>query len=231
MQAQRPEKYTFIRHDSLPDVSGLTPDYPLSMRRRWAKDIPEKELRSPGFRCFRTGGGLVWGCMDYIALVAGERVVIDSPEKFRELFAPVETREEAMTFARILTDSYPIYNLDFLMPEPDEYLYFETLEYDGERYDRKSGKWVIWVDSRMDSIKIVKPLEGWHIVQTTPEVESSYVRRVKDGYEVLLYHYQVFGCSHPYSRRIVKVTFDGRAEIVADEKAFFRWEEEGFCVD
>ena len=138
------EQYLFIRHDSIPmflvdsviDFYGnkivarnlqgiskyyyaLTPACPMEIIRDY--EALEKSRNGETLQYFKTSGGRVPIGINYVAIIDGEQVVIDSHEKFRELFAPVETVQEAIAFAYFFTDSEPIYNLDFLVtPAPSE---------------------------------------------------------------------------------------------------------------
>lgn len=235
------EQYLFIRHDSIPmllvdsvidfhgnkivarDLQGiskyyyaLTPTCPMGVIRDW--DALEKSRNGEMPQYFKIGGGLVPVGINYVAIIDGEQVVIDSHEKFRELFAPVETVQEAIAFAYFFTDSEPIYNLDFLVtPAPSE------------PEETRAPFWVIGQDTLWNPVPVPPPLDVWYVC--TPEIISSYAVQLEDGYELLLYHYKVFGCSHPYIRRRVKVAFDGKVEILEERDAFGLYEENGLCVD
>lgn len=238
-------QYMFIRHDSIPgllvdsvsnhegnkvaakDLRGaeqyyhaLTPYYPLSIKRTYydeVRQIIERGETPPTF--FETGGGLIPVGINYVAEIDNEKVIIDSQEKFRQIFAPVETVQEAIAFAYIFTDSYPLYNLDYLVePAPIEEPW-SPFEIDLITQD------TLWMIMPHHIIK--EP--GWNIY--TPEIVSSYAKYTDEGYELLLYHYKLFGCSHPYSRRVIKVSFDGMVEILEEQEAFERWDEVGLCID
>lgn len=239
------DQYVFIRYDSIPallvdsviDFSGnkiaakdlrrsawlyeyaLTPSYPLNIKQiRWDQIEPKLKKRKQ-VTFFKTGGGLIPHGINYIAKIKGKEVTIDSPEKFRKLFAPVETIQEAIAFAALFTDSYPMYDLDFLVdPVPPE---------------------EPWIPFNIDSItgdtiyniKMIRPLKEVNWIIYTSEIISSYALQTADGYELLLYHYKVFGCSHPYIRRRIKVTFDGMVEILDEQDAFQDLDDDGLCID
>jgi hypothetical protein len=69
----------------------------------------------------------------------------------------------------------------------------------------------------------------WLVYQ--PEIETSYVHKTKDGYELLLYWYQVFGCSHPYFSAIFDLKTDGSYTIRNKKIVFEDKQEPGICVD
>lgn len=245
---------TFIRHDSIPMIladsvvdfygrkiaakdlnthkplyyyAALTPDYPIEPIYTPFSKFPDEVQRS-GPKCFKVSGGLVLHCINYQACINGDTILINSHKKFRELFAPVESEQEAIAFAYIFTDSKPMYHLDFLEPGFEKYTYYEREEIKETRL--KNGKTRKEIIVRRDSIMNLQPLNKWFIAQPKPVI-SSYVKKVDDGYELLLYHYAVFGCSHPYMRRLVKVTFDGHVEIMEEYEAFGNIEDLGLCVD
>lgn len=172
--------------------------------------------------CFKGGGGLLLTCINYNVLINGDTVLISSPEKFREIFAPVDNPQEAIAFAYFFTGSEPMYNFDFLLPEPElepQYMPFYVI-------DSISGKVTDTINFKR--LAPIKP-GAWLVYQ--PTITSSYVKKVEDGYELLLYFYKVFGCSHPYIERLIKVYTDGRVEIVEAKEAFEHSESIGFCVD
>jgi hypothetical protein len=59
----------------------------------------------------------------------------------------------------------------------------------------------------------------------------SYSIKGPEGYEVKLFSYQTFGCSHPYTEMIFKVHEDGDVEKIHEVKAFEDPKESGICVD
>ncbi|MGY4536050.1 hypothetical protein ACVW0P_000444 [Mucilaginibacter sp. UYNi724] len=63
----------------------------------------------------------------------------------------------------------------------------------------------------------------------TPSISSVY----KDGesYVVKLFSYKAFGCSHPYSEIIFKVSENGDVEKVSERIAFEDPKDNGLCVD
>ncbi len=267
------EKITFIKHDSIPmisvdsvinlqgekiaskslttensDDSALTPTYPMYSVWTATWKIPRDKLHST--KCFKMGGGLIEQCVNYkIVINEDTTVLIDSHEKFREIFAPVDSEQEAIAFAYFFTDSKPIYNLDFLEKDYEQQKKYEQARSDLERenenyrraleeyeraikeYEQEGKEW----DSYLGNLipKVPTPLSSrfplWYIYQ--PTISSSYVKKVDDGYELLLYYYVVFSCSHPYMERIIKVCFDGTVEILEEQAAFESEEEFGHCID
>lgn len=62
-------------------------------------------------------------------------------------------------------------------------------------------------------------------------VSTSRVQEINGYYIVQLFHYVTFGCSHPYSVVLIKVTQSGAIEILRNEIAFEDPAEDALCVD
>jgi len=231
-------KYTFIKYDSIPMIStndrdyysALTPTYPIHPVWTATWKIPYEKISNT--KCFKMGGGMIEQCINYKVLIDGDTVLIDSHEKFREIFAPVDNEQEAIAFAYIFTDSEPMYNLDFLYKQCEQ----ELLQTANREYNRLQMElYQKRINDELTDIPELRmewlvDLENyWYIHQ--PIISSSYVKKVEDGYELLLYHYVVFGCSHPYMERLIKVYFDGNVEILEQRAAFSKASENGFCLD
>lgn len=245
------DKYIFIRHDSIPliltdsviDFKGgkkavkdlrdyklynyaLTPLLPLS-QKRFSHTESVAAVKEGKGNFFKVTDGMLQAGINYVAKIHDQEVIIDSHEKFRQLFAPVETVQEAIAFAYYFTDSSPLYNLDYLVEVPpiiekdttSKYYLIDTATVD-----------TVWAQQKIKPILRVRPIEKQWIIYT-PEIISSYAVKVEDGYELLLYHYQVFGCEHPYIRRHIKVYFNGIVQILDEEAAFQSWSDVGNCVD
>ena len=253
-ESKQEQKYRFIRNDSIPmflpdtivtwsehkvATKGITTRHPLYYYAALKPTLPlikqytsysgySKEERA-NIKSFGVTNGMIPHYISYKTVIAGDTLEIDSHEKFREIFAPVESVQEAIAFAYIFTDSKPMYNLDFLEPYTftGKYEYIESVEYKETRL--KNGQTQIEAIVTMDSLYVVPPLGGWKIFE--PEIISSYVKEIEEGYELLLYHYVVFGGSHPYLRRLIKVTFDGNVEIIEECQAFANMSDYGLHVD
>lgn len=242
------EKYIFIRHDSIPlvladsvtDFNGkkkatkdlyestlynyaLTPLLPLSPRHTSFNEATAMKKKETDF--FEVTDGMFPAGINYHTKICDEEVIIDSHEKFREIFAPVQTAQEAIAFAYYMTKSEPLYNLDYLVDlapkvETDTMPSFKIQPVTGD---------TIW-NIKIIPLKKIRPAEEeWMIY--TPEIISSYAVKVEDGYELLLYHYKVFGCEHPYSRRHIKVFFNRVVKIIDEQEAFQCFGAMGYCVD
>lgn len=216
------DKYIFIRHDSIPldYTNALTPQLPLLKRyTSYQKMCTMKEGEA---KFFKMSGGMIPTGINYVTKIHNKEVIIDSHEKFREIFAPVETVQEAITFAYYIADSWPLYNLNHLVELPpivDSIPPFKIELATGD---------TLWNIKRISII--TKPIEEQWIIYT-PEIISSYAVKVEDGYELLLYHYKIFGCEHPYIRRHIKVYFNGMVKIMDEQEAFQCLGDVGRCLD
>lgn len=150
-------------------AAALSPIYPLKRVMKSPavikKELPFNEQTGKydytALKCFATTKGMIVHCITYVALINNEKVVINSPEKFREIYAPVESEQEAIAFAYYFTGSEPIYNLDFLIPE-EEYQYYMFYNIDS-------------ITGNIDSVETKIPHTAWWDVYL-PEIESSYVK-------------------------------------------------------
>jgi hypothetical protein len=241
-EIEKSGKYTFIRYDSIPmgyiydresntnseDASyyykALTPSYPLiktyvsTYNSRHAKIGEIDTLVNFDFygTCYCNDDRPHDPRYIYKTYVNDKMIVIGTHEKFREIFAPVESLPEAIAFAYILNCSRPLYNLDFLKPETQRPKY-SYLHHPVEKEIRlKNGETRIETAWIKDSIENLPPAfdGGWDIHQ--PEIISSHGKKTDDGYELLLY-----GCgSHEYFRRLLKVSFNGEVKILEQIPAF-----------
>ena len=91
-------------------MGGLTPKVP----------IVECMFRNWSIEGFYAGGCLIPLFKKYIVLSNGEFLSLKNEEEFKKFFAPVETKEEALSFAVALTDSYPLYEINI----PPHYVVF-----------------------------------------------------------------------------------------------------------
>ena len=183
-------------------------------------------------QCFRFISHCHWiGCINYRTIIDGDTITIGSSEKFREIFAPVESAQQAIAFAHIFTQSFPIFNLDFLrsfhsgafeeLTEKPRFLYFERQ--DTIQTILESGKTQIDIVVRKDTIiqLLLPPSIIWEVY--LPEIETTFVEITDEGYKLLLF-YQSRGASPsfsgPFMKRLIKVTFDGQVRILEQTKAF-----------
>lgn len=97
------EKFSCESIREADNLGGLTPNVPIVTCAFEKKDQDEP------------GGISRLGCLipiynKYIVLDKGEFKAINTSEEFKQFFAPVETRAEALSYAVALTGAYPRYN-------------------------------------------------------------------------------------------------------------------------
>jgi len=106
------------RIDEVPDLmGGLMPAYPMAVcnympyyRTDVANpfDVPQSEY-------FFNVGGPMPDLIRYVIFKDGNFQLIKNPDEFRAFFAPVDSPEEALSFALALTNVYAQYDLKFDM--------------------------------------------------------------------------------------------------------------------
>ncbi len=63
-------------------------------------------------------------------------------------------------------------------------------------------------------------------------IEETYVKKMDDGYHILVYRYNLCGCgSHTTDQELYLVTEDGEIQRIESNPAYSNPEEEGLCVD
>ena len=135
---------------------------------------------------FYNVGGLYPRFIRYVVYTDGGFELIQNPEQFRAYFAPIESADEALSFAIAMNRTSAYFDLEF---DP-EYEYF--------------------VD----------------------EIEDTHVDRVDDGFQVHLFHYQVFGCGpHETTALTYLVSESGEIERLSSEPIFKDPTEDDLCVD
>ena len=107
------------RSFSEPEVilGGLKPEYPIARSY-------EKPPSGACVKCLRQFHTLSSHCINYIVLKDSSLVEINSKEKFKEIYAPVEDEEEALGFAYVLCDLFhpkAIYDFGFLKCKECDY--------------------------------------------------------------------------------------------------------------
>jgi hypothetical protein len=177
-------------------------NFPYPIHSIW-DNILENEKRA----CFEINCLFSCYCHFYKALINSDTVLINSPEKFREIFTPVDSERKALAFASIFTHAKPIYNLRFLIPQPKP----NPTEYCVDSLKNE-------IVPILQELTVTTREEDWVIYQ--PIITSSYVNKIEDGYEVLLYEYTGLCPPHPYFELLVKVYTNGKVEIIKRQKAF-----------
>jgi hypothetical protein len=61
--------------------------------------------------------------------------------------------------------------------------------------------------------------------------EVSFIKKDGQNYMVHLFHYQQFGCDHPYFSALFKVTPGGEVTLIESKKSFEDPKDNGLCVD
>lgn len=158
------------------NFGGLNPRYPMA--------LSYEQLNSPviDFAEFVFKFNIFTGhCYNYLIEINDSIIEINSHEKFKEIFAPVENKEEALSFAYVLC-GYPhvkaIYDFNFLNEKDTDYDIFRkelkptsvkevTVGYEVILFDTYSGftaycsELVIFVSTQGD-VKLLKREKLFH---------------------------------------------------------------------
>jgi hypothetical protein len=101
------------------NLGGLTPRYPMALSYEYFYG-PVYDFVG----CFKKFHTLLGHCYNYLIEKNDSIVEINSQEKFKEIFAPVESKEEALSFAYALCGCpfvTALYDFSFLNNEGEEY--------------------------------------------------------------------------------------------------------------
>ena len=99
-------EFNFDQLRKVPDYySGLTPSYPM------VTGLYMNKIERPSISL---NGGLILTGHCVVIKIHDKYVLIDSPEKAKQYFAPIETKEEAISYLSLVTNSYPIYDFKYV---------------------------------------------------------------------------------------------------------------------
>ena len=92
--------YTNIDNPSS-TLGGLQPKLPLA-------EVSNNEL---GEKCLWTSEGMIMTCNNLVAKINDTLLLIDSEDKFKKIFTPIEDEQEAISYVSYLTRAYPQYDI------------------------------------------------------------------------------------------------------------------------
>jgi hypothetical protein len=102
--------------DEVPELmGGLAPAYPMAICRYipyYRTDVVDK-YNIPESEYFFNVGGPLPELIRYVIFKDGGFQLIKNPDEFRAVFAPVDSPEEALSFALALADVYAQYDMQF----------------------------------------------------------------------------------------------------------------------
>jgi hypothetical protein len=105
------------RLSSVPDeFGGLSPAYPMAICTYvpYGRDDVAEPWNTPASEYFYNVGGPMPMLVRYVIFVNGEFQLIKNPDEFRAVFAPVDSPDEALSFALALADVYAEFDMVFL---------------------------------------------------------------------------------------------------------------------
>jgi hypothetical protein len=175
-----------------PDLlGGLDPPYPIALCEiypHWHEDDParsDEALQASGAYVLRRGG--LWPVyVRYVIYGEGAYAIIKDAAALRALFAPIESPEEALSYALAATGLDALYGL---ARQPNH-------AYEGQ------------------------------------VIRDSHVTSATNGYRLLLYHTQVFGCGPHWTHAVeLHVRSDGEISELSRKPAFRDRSTDGMCID
>ena len=129
---------SFHRWDINYYLTALEPTFPIWYERYWITERSNPSWNENWYDyCIRAYFVRQLSCVFFRAIIDGDTITINTPEKFRELFAPVTSVQQAIAFAHILTGAVPMFNLDFLATRNVDYLRQQRAEYEKRRIEHQ----------------------------------------------------------------------------------------------
>jgi hypothetical protein len=229
-------------HYTLSYLMALKPTFTIWQEDFWISHRYEERQH---IRCVRENFIPYSGdfCIIFRAVIESDTITIDTPERFRELFAPVESVQQAVAFAHIFTGATLKNDISGVksMIQFDIQAEMQRAKWDEREANRQARQQEMAVTisendktestiQQEDSIRVVlppppppkrppvRPQGRLREVHQT-EISSSNVERTDDGFKVWLYcrqtpHYEWWRFGTTHTRKLIKVTFDGKVEIL-----------------
>ena len=196
----------------------------------WQEALSHRYEERRNIRCIRVDFNPYSGdfCVIFRAIIESDTITINTPEKFRELFAPVENAQQAVAFAHIFTGAVLKYHFEHLKRKIRDEIWRARLEeIKANQQEQLENDKVQNIVPQEDTIRIIPPPPPPPLPPLLPprieihqtEIISSNVERTDDGFKVWLYcrstpHYEWVRFSLTYTRKLIMVTFDGKVEIL-----------------
>lgn len=93
-------------------LGGLNPKYPIERVFLNCGEWCEKDWENKGMFC---------GCRSYVVIKDDKPMLIRSKEELKEIFKPVDSYQEALSYAIVMTGNFPVFNADFFQ---EKFTYF-----------------------------------------------------------------------------------------------------------
>jgi len=146
-------------------------------------------------------------CINYRLIVKVDTIIFNTPEKLRKGFSPLRTAGEALLYAQIITGYSVVEDFSF---------WRKQLQNEKKIYNKK----------KKQALKQKKQGEHnakwdygyWYCIN--PSLETSYIVKVPEGWEMLLYKEDSESGSKYYSRRKLLIATDGTIENLAYDLVF-----------
>jgi hypothetical protein len=93
-------------------LGGLNPKYPIEKVFLSCGEWCEKDWQSEGMFC---------GCRNYVIVKDDKPILIRSKEELKEIFTPVDSYQEALSYAIVMTGNFPVLDTDYFQ---EKFTYF-----------------------------------------------------------------------------------------------------------
>lgn len=119
-----------------------------------------------------------------------DTIRIDSEESLRKYFTPITDEMMALAYVYILHEYKPMHDFSFLTQS--------IVAYKKHEIENRENRERIAADESYEGFGYIYTYEG--CLPDVSELETSYIKRVEGGYEMLLYHFYGDDCtfSSPY---------------------------------
>lgn len=166
-----------------------------------------------------TTSGMILHGLYYKVYRDSDTIVINSPDTLKKYFTPITDEMMALAYIHILKGYIPMHNFSFLLESLEKYNQQQKEKHEkwkqeektNQKKNRKNGFIPVIPDKDADEYS------DW--LPSLPQLETSYIKIVDDGYEMLLYKYNQGRGSSSYSVIKILLSKNGELRILSHQAA------------